>query len=82
MHEDYLDRAVTTPWSASGFKVMMLAPVDLAISKLSRWAEHDQADVRSLIDAGDVAHGSAIRIQHLEDGSAPQDDAAERPTDA
>lgn len=62
MHEDYLERAAPSGWTASGFDVRVLAPVDLAISKLGRWAEHDQADVRSLVDAGLLNRDSFERL--------------------
>jgi hypothetical protein len=52
MHEDYLDRAVPSGLCAPGFMVRILAPVDLAISKLSRWEEHDRGDVQAIIEAG------------------------------
>jgi hypothetical protein len=52
MHEDYLERATPTFLSAPGFSLRLLAPVDLAISKLGRWAEHDRSDVKALVDAG------------------------------
>lgn len=51
-HDGYQDRALEAGFEVKGFKVMLLAPVDLAITKLARFAEHDQADIKSLISAG------------------------------
>jgi len=53
VQEDYIDRA--TPFSqecGSNLLVMVASPVDLAISKLGRFAEHDQEDIRNLIECG------------------------------
>ena len=33
-------------------EVRLLSPVDLAVSKLARFAEHDQEDIRALAAAG------------------------------
>jgi hypothetical protein len=52
MHEDYVERSQPAPFGAPGFELRLLAPVDLAISKLARWAAHDQNDVASLAQAG------------------------------
>ncbi|MFK4705603.1 F420-0:gamma-glutamyl ligase-like protein [Roseateles asaccharophilus] len=62
LHEDYLDRSGLTGWTVPGLEVRVMSPVDLAISKLARWAEHDQADVRSLIDAGLLNRDSFERL--------------------
>lgn len=48
----YADRANPLPMKASGFDLHILAPVDLIISKLGRFADHDRQDIRSLIAAG------------------------------
>ena len=56
LHEDYRERAVPL----RGFdcdkpiQVFVAAGVDLAISKLGRFAEHDQTDIEGLIEAGRV----------------------------
>lgn len=56
LHEDYRDRAIPL----DGFNgnqplhVYVAAGVDLAISKLGRYAEQDKADIEALIDCGRV----------------------------
>lgn len=62
MHEDYLERTAPSGWAAPGFEVRILHPVDLAISKLGRWAEHDRSDVKSLIDKGLLNRDSFERM--------------------
>jgi hypothetical protein len=62
MHEDYLDRAQPSGWKVPGLDVRVLAPVDLAISKLGRWAENDRGDVKSLIDCGLLNRESLDRL--------------------
>lgn len=55
MHEDYRDRAVPAGPALGGapvFDIRVLAPVDLAISKLARWSPTDQEDVSALAEAG------------------------------
>ncbi len=52
IQEGYVDRANPLPMNAPGFDLHILAPVDLIISKLGRFAEHDRHDIRSLIAAG------------------------------
>jgi len=51
VQEDYIDRAI--PFShdcGNNLLVMVASPVDVAISKLGRFAEHDQEDIKALID--------------------------------
>lgn len=55
LHEDYQVNAVSAGARLGGgraFDMHVLAPVDLAISKLARWAEHDREDVTSLARFG------------------------------
>lgn len=55
LHEAYQVNAVPVGARLGGgraFDIHVLAPVDLAISKLARWAEHDQEDVMSLARLG------------------------------
>ncbi|MGB3391916.1 MAG: DUF6036 family nucleotidyltransferase [Stenotrophomonas sp.] len=55
LHENYQVNAVPVGADLGGgraFDIRVLAPVDLAISKLGRWAGHDQEDVMSLAVMG------------------------------
>jgi hypothetical protein len=62
MHEDYLDRSLPTHIQAPGLEVRLLSPVDLAISKLGRWADHDRSDVRALVEAHLLDRGEFERL--------------------
>ena len=51
MHPDYMDNAVKINWNKSNnIKLYALSPVDLVISKLLRYIETDQADIRKLCE--------------------------------
>jgi len=51
VQEDYIDRAIPFPHDCgNNLLVMVASPVDLAISKLGRFVEHDQDDIKALID--------------------------------
>jgi len=61
LQENYIDRAI--PFShdcGTNLIVKVAAPVDLAVSKLGRFAEHDQDDIRALI------HCDLIDIEEFE----------------
>lgn len=49
MHEDYMKRAIHQFTIDDKFRVYTLAPEDLIISKLSRFGEQDQEDIKSII---------------------------------
>jgi len=49
MHEDYDKRAIHKFTIDSRLKVHVLSPVDLIISKLARFVEQDQQDIKSII---------------------------------
>lgn len=52
MHEDYLEDAVLVPLKLCHLVVHILSPVDLAVSKIARYADQDKADISSLAAAG------------------------------
>ena len=55
MHEDYVARSRPLGNQLGGkgkLEVYVLSPADLAISKMARWAPHDQEDVVALAAAG------------------------------
>lgn len=60
MHEDYRVDAIPVPTGVPGIDLRVLAPVDLAISKIARWADTDREDVADLVRAG-LATAAAIR---------------------
>src|SRR5690606_4111310 len=51
LHPDYGEDALFG-WSVGRLNVHVLAPVDLAVSKIGRWADRDIDDVRDLAAAG------------------------------
>ena len=52
MHEDYVKDSVDTDLHLENVHLHVLSPVDLAVSKISRFAEVDRADIRQLVLAG------------------------------
>ncbi|MES9857045.1 MAG: DUF6036 family nucleotidyltransferase [Sedimenticola sp.] len=51
MHEDYIDDAVFVE-DIGKLAVHVLHPIDLVLSKITRWQEHDRRDVGLLVGAG------------------------------
>ncbi|HBO1414556.1 DUF6036 family nucleotidyltransferase [Pseudomonas aeruginosa] len=64
LHEDYRERAIPL----EGFEgeqplhIFVAAGVDLAISKLGRFTENDQADIEQLIECGRVDVGQFVTL--------------------
>jgi Nucleotidyltransferase of unknown function (DUF6036) len=52
MHEDYLHDAVAVDLDVEWLQVFVLSPVDLAVSKIARFAENDQEDIAALVRLG------------------------------
>jgi len=64
LHEDAYDDALSIELAgidATRLDVRLLNPLDLAVSKLSRFELHDQDDIRALARAGLVDAGSLRR---------------------
>ncbi len=59
MHEDYQVDALSIDLGTTMLKPHILSPVDLAVSKLSRFAANDQEDIVALVSAG-LTSGEAI----------------------
>ena len=64
LHEDV--HADSQPLAIKGvdptvIDVRVFAPVDLAVSKIARFAEHDQEDIRALARAGLITEGAVRR---------------------
>jgi hypothetical protein len=53
MHEDYMDDAIPAgDMGLEHFKVFVLSPVDLAVSKIARFADNDKDDIAQLVRLG------------------------------
>ncbi|MBU3595106.1 hypothetical protein ICN10_01675 [Polynucleobacter sp. 86C-FISCH] len=52
MHEDYLKDSVPLDTGLEFIKVNLLAPVDLAVSKISRLSDNDKQDIADLVRSG------------------------------
>lgn len=52
MHEDYLDDSIPVDLGVEQFRVRVLSPVDLAVSKIARFAENDREDIAALVSRG------------------------------
>ena len=52
MHEDYLDDAIPVDLGVERLRVHVLAPVDLAVSKIARFADNDKEDIAALVRLG------------------------------
>jgi len=62
MHEDYEDRAIHQFTIDKKLNVFILSPVDLIISKLSRFGEQDQEDIKSIIKNDLVSKKELIEL--------------------
>jgi len=54
LHEDYEDRAIHMITIDEKFEINLLSPVDLIISKLTRFAQNDEEDIANIIKTGKV----------------------------
>ena len=54
LHEDYEDSAVHMITIDDKFEINLLSPVDLIISKLTRFAQNDEEDIANIIKTGKV----------------------------
>lgn len=52
LHEDYLDDAIPVDFGLDWLRVRVLSPVDLAVSKIARWADNDREDLAALVRRG------------------------------
>lgn len=52
MHEDYLDDAIPLDLGLAHIRLYVLSPVDLAVSKIARFADNDQEDIAALVRLG------------------------------
>ncbi len=62
LHPDYAGRALPLDWQhPKRLRLYVLAPADLAISKLARFADNDRSDIRLLIERGLLVDAAAFR---------------------
>ena len=54
LHEEYEDRAVKMISIEDKFEIYLLSPEDLIITKIIRFAENDENDIRNIIEKGSV----------------------------
>lgn len=59
MHEDYREDSWRVPMDVDHIEVYVLSPVDLAVSKISRFADTDRDDIATLVRQG-LATADAI----------------------
>jgi len=52
MHEDYQDDAIAVDLGLQHLRVHVLSPVDLAVSKIARFSDHDKEDIATLVHLG------------------------------
>lgn len=52
MHEDYLDDAIPIDLGVDQIRIHVLSPVDLAVSKIARFADNDKEDIGALVRLG------------------------------
>lgn len=52
MHEDYQDDSIPVDLGLEKIRVHVLSPVDLAVSKIARFADNDKEDIAALVRLG------------------------------
>lgn len=52
MHEDYLEDAIALDLGTAHIKLHVLSPLDLAVSKIARFADNDKEDIAALVRLG------------------------------
>lgn len=52
MHEDYLDDAILLDLGVELIRLHVLSPLDLAVSKIARFADNDKEDIAELVRLG------------------------------
>ncbi len=52
MHEDYLVDAIPVDLGMDQIRIHVLSPVDLAVSKIARFADNDKEDIAALVRLG------------------------------
>lgn len=52
MHEDYTDDAISLDMGIEHIRLYVLSPLDLAVSKIARFADNDKDDIAALVRLG------------------------------
>jgi hypothetical protein len=65
MHEDYQHDAWPLDLGLTHLQTLVLSPVDLAVSKIARWAENDRDDLAALVKLG-LTDANAIEQRAIE----------------
>jgi len=52
MHEDYLNDSIPVDFGVDQIRLHVLCPVDLAVSKIARFADNDKEDIAALVRLG------------------------------
>ncbi|MDR1849575.1 MAG: hypothetical protein LBQ75_06010 [Zoogloeaceae bacterium] len=75
MHENYRDDAIPVALDIEPFRLYVLSPVDLVVSKIARFQEHDRADIAALVRGGlvgaDEIEARALEAEGRFDGYLP-----------
>lgn len=75
MHEDYLDDAIPVDMGLKHLRIHVLSPVDLAVSKIARFADNDKEDIQALVERGlttadEIAHRATSALAGYVGGQA------------
>jgi hypothetical protein len=75
MHEDYLNDAIPVDLGVGQILVHVLSPVDLAVSKIARFADNDKEDIAALVRLGlttadEIEHRAASALASYIGGQA------------
>ncbi len=62
LHPDFEDRAVRLAGEKGGFRLSVLHPVDLALTKVVRFEGHDRADIEALARTGAFDAEALLRL--------------------
>lgn len=54
LHEDFEDRAKLIKIIDNKFEIYLLSPIDLIITKISRYASNDEDDIENIIESCDI----------------------------
>lgn len=75
MHEDYTDDAIPLDMGIEHIRLYVLSPLDLAVSKIARFADNDKDDIAALVrlgltDADEIEHRATSALAGYIGGQA------------